>query len=244
MSLAIGVCCKDQLVIASSDSKVSSWPLDKPGYPVDLIEETDMKAEKVQKITDKVLLCATGFNVLIDLFKRELLERVKPEFDLAESVECFNQLLADLQAGEVKGLTERELNLLSLEETLHCCLMGFLPNGVTGVANYNHPDEKVEVFESPMEERQGYPLFIMAPDPDNDLRFLQVLSLPDEEQTFSNFRDRFLVTHAFLSNDHKKVISTDCNFHVLYKDAVDGEIKHEYFSQDTAELYEAFGLNE
>lgn len=243
MSLVIGLSYRDQFVIVSNDSKVTLQGFDPETLESipDQIFETGLTSEKVHRITDKVLMSATGRSVLTDLVEKLLMQRVKSENDLAECTEILGNLLIDLRDGLVEDLSDIETDSLIFLGKNGCFnLFGFNHNGVTGLADFNQNTFSMDFIESPTEIGKGYPVIIQSPNPEKDRQnFYQYLKLPAKKQTIDNFASRFVMVHAYLSSIHKGV-STDCNFHILFKD---GEsIKYQHQCVESEDFYDALGL--
>lgn len=242
MSLIIGMCYKDQFVMVSNDSKVTTQFHDENYNRInDEVKETGISAEKVFYLSKYVLLCVSGLVDACDLVRRELEKRVSPEDDLSVCSDIIEKLLSDLKGDAIDGLTKEERNFVKVLNTIHfnCDLVGFdKETRVTGLAKYSPVESTLTRTDAPI-EKKGYPIFIDCPDPENDLAFQSYLDLPTNEQTFENFINAFLLIHAHLSHKHIG-ISSDCNFHILMKD---GE-KLKYIKQtvETSDFYEQLGL--
>lgn len=249
MSLVIGMSYRDEFVIVANDSKVTIQMYDlKTSEPsFNEIIETDLTSEKVHLITSKVLLSTTGDMATADLIGKELYKRVNSENDLEECADILQTLIRDLKEGLVKDLSKEETDAVWFLKSISgftCNLFGFFHNGISGSVDFQISDSDVtfEMLESSMVK--GYPIIIQSPDPERDREnFNKYLSLPYEEQTLDNFVNRFVTIHAHLSSIHKGV-STDCKFHILYKDGNDGnKIKYHKQTVETEDFYNELGLN-
>lgn len=238
MSLVLGVAYKD-FVIVSNDSRVTKQLMD----PVTLelygdMVVTDLKHEKIDRITDKVFLTTTGWSSCGDLFKTELYKRVNKSNDLKECSAIAGKLFSELKAGIVKGLSDQEQKAARLLESRNFAtyMLGFNHSGTTGLKDI--------VFgsytETSLGENKGYPALINGPEHEYDFQFKKVLSLPKNERTIDSFMKRLAVVHANLSHYHKIQVSPDCNFHILQKEGNSiGYIKK---TVDTLPFYEQLGL--
>lgn len=215
MSLIIGVSYRDQFVIASNDSMVTrehfhSETLEPSGKP----EPTDIKKEKVFKLTDKVLLCVSGAEDPCDLIRTEMFKRVDASTPLGECANALESTIADLKAktdlNDYDKLTVRFIDSTSFT----CYMVGFLENGLTGVVTYSPYSLSVETMECP--PSGPYPVFISSPE-ESDLQYQQYLNLPEEERNIESFLSNMMWIHSELAKKHSNMISTDCNIHALVK---------------------------
>lgn len=237
MSLAIGLCYKDQFVIVSNDSKVIIANY-LPGGKIDLdsVKETNIKTDKVKLLTDKVLISITGFTTVADFIFRELRKEVKPENDLNECAEVLKELINGLV--DLDSEDKEYLDFATKSYTIN--LFGFTHDGKTGAAEYNSFTNSVDLLESPLEGNR-YPIIIQSPDPENDRKEMYpYLSLPAEYQTFDMFMQQIVTVHAYLSSKHKKSVSTDCKFHILYKG--EGQVHYTTKTVETLDFYDELQL--
>lgn len=248
MSLIIGMSYKDEFVIVANDSKVIKQMYDPENQEPIFYEiiETDLTSEKVHHVTNKVLITTTGPMTAGEVVVKELYKRVNPENDLLECADILQTLVCDLREGSVEDLSAKEANCakgLVNTRGFTCNLFGFFHNGISGSVDFNITDSDIryDVIESPMVK--GYPVIIQSPEPEADRKnFYGYFSLPSEEQTVDNFVGRIVTIHANLSSIHKAV-SSDCNFHVLYKDGNDGnKIKYHKQTIETSAFYDELGL--
>lgn len=237
MSLAIGLCYKDQFVIVSNDSKVTIANY-LPGGKIDLdsVKETNIKTDKVNLLTDKVLISITGFTTISDFIFIELRKLVKPENDLIECVEILKELMNELV--DFDSDDKNYIDIATKSYTIN--LFGFTHSGKTGAAEYNGTSNSVDLLESPLEGNR-YPIIIQSPDPENDRKEMYpYLSLPAEYQTLTMFMQQIITVHAYLSSKHKKSVSTDCKFHILYKK--EGQIYNLTKIVETLDYYDELQL--
>ncbi|MFC4409428.1 hypothetical protein ACFOZY_03140 [Chungangia koreensis] len=244
MSLVIGMAYRDEFVLVSNDSKVTYQYYEPETFePIqDSIQETGLKHEKVFRLTNKVLISTTGYLLAGDLIKKEMAKRIYPESDLEDCANRLQILIYELKNGLVKGLTEEEQDIIRFIKgrAFTCNLFGFFQNGLTGMVDYNQLTWNVDIIAASLGE--GYPLILQSPDPENDrANYYKVLSLAKEEQTVENFMSRLATVHAYLSSIHKGV-SSDCSFHLLYRDG--NEIRYITPTVETKDFYEQLGLTE
>jgi hypothetical protein len=216
MTLIIGVSYRDQFVIASNDSKITSSLYDPKTFEKlsNEVHQTDMKSEKVQLLTDSVLICDSGIVATCDVVQKVLSKRIESHYTLNQCANILHHVILDLKNEAVTGLNEREQLSVPFLKTKYysCYLIGFTDNGRTGIARYNPFESKVEQTESPMSG--GYPVFLNSPS-EEDLKYQAYLNVPEEERNFEGFVNRFLWIHANLCGIHKEQISQDCNFTFL-----------------------------
>ncbi|MDQ0257938.1 hypothetical protein J2S74_005401 [Evansella vedderi] len=238
MSLVIGIAFKD-FVIVSNDSKVTIQH-----YYADTLEkdkskpiiETNLKSEKVTRITDKVFLAVTGFQNVTELIKQELVQRVNKDNDLQECSKIAEQVITEIKGRELEGLDIPEQDAIRMiREGFSAYLFGFTHSGNAGLKDICYGG-----YAESRDITKAYPTVINGPDPEYDFKFREVLSLRKDERFFQNFINRILVVHAYLSHKHHTSVSTDCNFHILYKDG--DLIKYSKQTIDSANYYEQFGL--
>lgn len=240
MSLVTGLCYRNQFVVVSNDTKVTMQYHDPVTFEplFDNIIETDIKNDKVHRLTDKVFLSTTGASILCEFIEARLMELVHPEADLDECTEALKQLKIDWET-ELELEPEKEKLRNFFKSNVTCNLFGFKENGVSGLVDFN-PTREIDSIECSLEPHKGYPVILQSPDPIKDREdFYKFLSLPEKEQTLDNFIGRLYTIHAYLSHKHPG-ISSDCNVHVLYKDG--DSIKYWGETLETSIAYKELGL--
>jgi hypothetical protein len=242
MSLIIGLAYQDQFVIAANDSKVTVQQhdentLEKLNVPV---REAGFQEEKIKRLTDKVLYCGSGILDTVKLIESELFKRVQPSDDLNKCAEILENLLQDLRNGNITFFRKSKKEAVKYLDTTYVTieLLGFTNDGISGLVRTNPIEKILNITMSPM--NGTYPIFIDCPKPEEDLEFQQYLGLPINEQTLENFINRFIFIHAHLSHKHSVSVSSDCNFHILFKH--EGEFKYWNKTIDTFNFYEELGL--
>lgn len=241
MSLLIGLSYQDRFVIAANDSKVTVQSHDDNLEKLDVpLEDAGFQEEKIKKLTDKVLFCGSGILDSVKLVEGELFQRVKPSDDLRKCEETLKEVIEELKSGDISIFNTSKKHAVQFLDTTYVTfeLLGFTDEGVTGLVR-SDPETILNKTLSPM--NGTYPIFIDSPDTKEDVEFHQYLSLPREEQTLENFVNRFVFIHAHLSHKHSVSVSSDCNFHFLFK--VDDEYKYAKKTVDTAQYYDELGLS-
>lgn len=261
MSLAIGVVQKDYIIAASDSSVVEFLYKDGTIERTGKMIPTDLKSNKVEKISDKVMLLSTGNSLLTKIMKVELKSRVKNNSDLKECMEEATRIFTEMKNKvspyhlekilsnfyEVykfkanEQTVQRVLDMVNDPVEFTAYLVGFNKNGKTGLFSVHEN----KYMETPEEEVKGYPVVVAGEqrsyvdDPkyidDYHNLWKRMLTFPVEERNFENFKNAILLVHAQISKFRKNV-SSDCNFQVLVKE--NDEIRHAAFTMDTSPLYE------
>lgn len=239
MSLMIAVAYKDFIIGASDSRTVWNYydpvTLEKSSY----IEESNIKCEKVDKLTDFVLLSTLGHNSMGELFKKELYKRTSRGFDLKTCYQVSGELISDLRKGDLE-LTDKERDSVRYMDTEYFAayMIGFNHNGITGMADLT--GESRTVLET-SEDNSEWPVIVMSPDAVTDLPFSRYLYPPINERSIESFLERIFFIHAHLSHKHSQQVSPDCNFHIIRKrNGMMHYLKDKY---DTSILYKKLGLN-
>ena len=269
MSLAIGVVQKD-FIIASSDSALTMFSCDEEKYEktgeIVMKEEpirSEVKSEKVLKLTNKVLLTNCGNLVLTELIISELKYFVKDDYDLKKCSAIAKKVISNIQQGVFlnkdnlfNSLTENykitSFQLWEMKSDFKTYIDDLLSGAERGnnlirgysmyLLGFNEDgttglmDVRIGSYTSgPTDIKKGYPVILEGPD---SREYLQFLNLPIEERTFEGFANRMSLVHARISKDNQVNVSSDCSYNVLMRNG--DFIDYSKFSIDTLELQKAF----
>lgn len=270
MSLALGVALED-LIITTSDSAVVHFEMDEEVFKETgqviasgEMTATDFKSKKTHKISNKVLLAATGYSAITTTLEIELLERADDFTNLQEAREIAQGILRDIKKKNVKYKDKIIDKLMSeipvsdhlgrpaLEDdyynTIAACLdtpfglsaylIGFNEDGTSGL---------VDIRENNYTEsnNKNYPVFL-AGDSTGRYSFenyMHLLNFPEEQRTFENFINALVTIHAHISWKRKQVnVSADCTFRIFVKN--NDHIDYTEFVIDSSEYYKQLGFKE
>lgn len=258
MSLAISV-VQDDYIIASSDSAVTYFPYDVEKFIEtgeyerigDMIE-TDLKSQKVHKVSNHVLLLSVGVNLLTIAVQVELSHLVNRDDNLNDCREKAKTVMRNLREGkpnhpeEIKHKTGNDLKieepfeitapmwkLLDDDIRFNGYLVGFSEN-VAGM---------VDIKDGTLMTVQGnrYPSLIVGEHPgyvkgqEGLTMYQKQLNLPLEHRTAQNYIDAMTLIHGQISYNHKNV-SSDCTFYILQNDK--NNTNYASFIRDTKPIHE------
>lgn len=91
MSLVMGVSVRDEFIILSGDTKITTGTYDRDNFEKSSkeVKETGLNHEKVFPITRQVLFSTAGNVHVGDIVKAELIKRIKPDDTLEECAEAL-----------------------------------------------------------------------------------------------------------------------------------------------------------
>lgn len=249
MSLALAVVQKN-FILASCDSAVTVFDEEDRS----IMTPTDFKSKKVHRISDKVLLLATGMTALTEIIQVEMEERVKSHDDLHECRKIAKDIFNNMKAGKIANLEKIESNL-SVQLNLHRDLEEEIREALTFIeenpvhfsaylVGYNDDwtsglvDIKEDAYiQIPEDEEKGYPVVIAGPDPNFSAgpkrsKYQMALSVPIDERTIERFIDAMVYVHTGITTENQINVSPDCNFHLLFR--TEDSIEHTEFAIDTS----------
>lgn len=245
MTLIMSMSFKDQFAFITCDSRVVKQEFSVGFEPLSRIERTDLPSDKVNKLTDYVLLSTGGISLLGEIVKKEMKKRVKPYFDLAECSKVLREIIDDLRerrkkVGLWKWFNKKDLVLDFLDVDAHfgCCMAGFYKTGGTGMTLFGSgkgtvPDE----VSSPIKNNEGYPVFMFAPTYEYEDLKNSLFHLPLEKQNINEFLNAALIAHGTISFVQQDAVSPDCNVFALARDPQGGPPKFINQTIDTSIFY-------
>lgn len=267
MSLAMAVVQKN-FIITTSDYAVTFFPMDEDVYnetgeevPSGEMVATDIREQKAHRISDKVILIATGNSAITETLKVELASYANSDSDLYELKSMAKKVMKDLRSRKVNNL---HVILENLKETLpvednpdlesdywetiewgiddprglSAFLAGFKGDDVSGLVDIR-ADKLLEVPKG----GKSYPVTIIGDTIDHDHfnAYIQALNLPLEYRTIPSFIEALSKIHAHISYVREGVnVSPECHFHILIRQG--NQIEYTDFTLDTSKLYESLGL--
>lgn len=247
MTLITGMAFKDQFVLLATDSKVIIEYHDENFDKVaGIVEETDIKHDKVVKLSNYVLMATSGIVETGKALKQQLSHRIRPEHTLEKCAETLQNAVDYLWSKRKEwkegGDSDRESLSLNFLGTINfgCVMFGFMNNGKTGMVRLNPGTLIVEVIESPMDG--GFPCIIISPSLDDNENYLKWLDLRTEDHNFNNFLTQIAAIHGKLSWKHPVSVSPDSNVFVLFRNQT-GHIEEAKQIIDTSLFHQAFREN-
>lgn len=243
MTLIMGIAYKDQFVMMSSDSKVTSqmYKSDYNTTEGDIAEVGQTIQPKVRVLTNNVLIALGGIVETGEAVLAELQEKIQPEDSLQVCSDILTEVIADLweQRKPQNPLFPQQYRKDASLNFLHtsnfgCYLLGFFENGNAGCVKWNPVKQEVETTEVNTAEAPAVS-FIFSPDVQKNTDYISWMNLPAVEQSLENFAEQLALIHGKLSHDDQVSISSDFNLIAI------GNEKQQIEScLDTAMLYEMF----
>lgn len=226
MTLVLSGASGNDFVVMTSDSMRSTqrYYVDDLTLVAGSTKPSDTKAQKVFKLTDFVLIGAGGISELaLDLFEK-MQERVSPGYDLSDCHSALIDAISEMRA-EDKYYSE----FMGVEDKLKVILNGYYKDGSTGQITFDSGrDRDIKDIRTPADKFQ----YAMIPPAADFAAVAGQLLIPDEgtEYTIDNVVTHYVRTHATIHQLQPRQVSSDCRYHVLYRDGstvhyTDGEIE-------------------
>ena len=212
MTLVLSMVQKDFVVMTSDPSRVVyKYYYLEDLQPVDDQESTsNEKAEKVFKLTDRVLIGLGGTKEIALEVLYEMQKRIKPTYDLKKCGQVLGKIISELRGRSLHG------RFLNKEDGLVVLLNGFYFNGRTGQLSFESGTE-TEVEET-ICPNQRYLYAIIPPYDDYKRLASSLFSIGDKPRNVDTFAAHVTGIHTTLSYLHPERISSDCGLFVLHRD--------------------------
>ncbi|WP_096189982.1 hypothetical protein [Evansella halocellulosilytica] len=245
MSLIIGATFKDQFAMMSGDTKTVkvTYSRDKDGHITGELGETptDIRMEKVRKLSNYVILGHVGLHSVCCRIEDALMTRTKPSDDLRTCAAVLADIIAELREESEQDFCPF-LDSLNTETAPYVGvrLVGFFENGNTGVAAFETgPDSQVETFEFSA-TAESYPTFLRGVGDE-----LMDDDTPDpfynggKEVTVDNMRGTIGMIHTCISFANPDSVSSELQLFTLTKPKQAGDPPvFTYEEIDTAPFHE------
>src|SRR5699024_2490756 len=231
MSVTIAV-VKNDFIITTSDLAVTYFKPNEEIYketgriePSNKKIKTNLTSKKTHKVSDKVILISTGYNVITETLLVELNERVKKDADLHEVRVSAKEVMRNIKKGKVNNLDTilnrlkeeipylkdnpdlvsdywaTVLDLIDHPKGLSAYLVGFGNDGISGLVDI----KANSMARAHKDTSKGYPALVAGEGLSDEYHeaYLKSLILPEDNRKIGPFMEAMGKIHAHISYTKK-----------------------------------------